>query len=674
MLRLFPSLRAARTLSTFLRPHLAALAGAALTMLLVTGIHLARPLILRELIDTALPARDAGLALRLGLAFVGALALGAGVLYARAVLLAGVATSVMARLKAAVFGHLLAQDLRFFDGHPPGKLISRVENDIEQMRGLVSGAAAQLAANALLLAGITVLTWWQAPVLGRWLLVSVAAGGLVVAVYARFIRHLWHEVRERDSEMAARVTEFVQGVSLLRLFGREEAAVERVAAATRARTDLEARGVFYDAVLFYGGFTFLAEIGGLAAVLWYGTGEVFAGRLTIGTLVMFLELLRRFFGPLRDLAEVFVALQSGLAATGRVLELLGRQVEAAPGAVAPVEGRVGSGSSPGRGMPPDGQPGPGRLLAPAPDGCAVGAGGPVVGHGGCGSGTVRADAAGCGAVPVPARFREIAFRGVRFAYGEEPVLHDLSFAVQRGQRIGIVGASGSGKSTCINLLLRFYDPTSGAIEVDGCDLRVFDPRAWRRKVALVLQEIHLFPGTVMENLKAFAPEVHDGRVLAAARELGADRFIRRLPAGYATVLAERGANLSLGERQLLCYVRALVRNPDLLILDEATSAVDAVTERRLQQAMERLMAGRTAVIIAHRLTTVVAADRILVLERGRLAEAGTHADLVGRPGPYRTLAAMQGLDLGARAGRRGRRDRRAARVAARNGLPASAAA
>ncbi|NLI79103.1 MAG: ABC transporter ATP-binding protein [Candidatus Riflebacteria bacterium] len=649
MLRPSPFLRAARTLSTFLRPHLAGLAGAALTMLLVTGIHLARPLILRELIDTALPARDAGLALRLGLAFVGALALGAGALYTRAVLLAGVATSVMARLKGAVFGHLLAQDLRFFDGHPPGKLISRVENDIEQMRGLVSGAAAQLAANALLLAGITVLTWWQAPVLGRWLLLVVIGGGVAVAVYARFIRQLWHEVRERDSEMAARVTEFVQGVSLLRLFGREEAAVERVAAATRSRTDLEARGVFYDAVLFYGGFTFLAEIGGLAAVLWYGTGEVFAGRLTVGTLVMFLELLRRFFGPLRDLAEVFVALQSGLAATGRVFGLFDLRPEGAgTGLVAGDQGTTG-----GQPVPPGAAAAASSVL---PLRVAATAGGGQTG---------AAVAGGSGLVPVPSRFREIAFREVRFAYGAEPVLHDLSFAVRCGQRIGIVGASGSGKSTCINLLLRFYDPTAGAIEIDGCDLRAFDPRAWRRKVALVLQEIHLFPGTVMENLKAFAPGIHDGRVLAAARELGADRFIRRLPAGYATVLAERGANLSLGERQLLCYVRALVRNPDLLILDEATSAVDAVTERRLQQAMERLMAGRTAVIIAHRLTTVVAADRILVLERGRLAEAGTHAELVGRPGPYRTLAAMQGLDLGARAGRRGRRERRADRAAAR---------
>ncbi|HNV70326.1 MAG TPA: ATP-binding cassette domain-containing protein, partial [Candidatus Ozemobacteraceae bacterium] len=203
-----------------------------------------------------------------------------------------------------------------------------------------------------------------------------------------------------------------------------------------------------------------------------------------------------------------------------------------------------------------------------------------------------------------------------------------------------------GKSTCINLLLRFHDPTGGAILVDGKDLRTIAPDQWRKKLALVQQEIHLFPGTVMENLKAFAEDVHDGRVLAAARELGAHTFIERLPQGYQTRLAERGANLSLGERQLLCYVRALVRNPQLLILDEATSAVDAVTEQQLQTAMQQLMRGRTAIMIAHRLSTVMSADQILVFDRGRLIESGTHRELMGQKGVYRQLASLQGLDPG----------------------------
>lgn len=576
-----PFLRTLRRLSSCLRPHLAGLALAATAMLFVTGIHLARPLILRELIDSALPRHDAGLAVRLGLTFVTLIGAGALALYGRTLLLARIGTSVMARLKGEVFDNLIAREIRLYDRHPPGKLISRVEGDIEQMRGLVSNAAAQLVATTFLAIAITTLIWYQSPDLGRWLAGAVLLGGGVVALYARFIRDLYREVRERDSEQTARLTEFLQGVSLLRFFGREEAAVSRVAAATAARCSVESRAGFYDTVVFYGGINFLAEIGSVAVLIWYGTGEVFAGRMSIGSLVMFLELLRRFFTPLRDLAEVLIQLQSGLAAAGRVFALLEQS----------------------------------------------------------GEGTASTASLQCRPTP----FRELEFRQVSFAYGEEPVLDRLSFRIRSGQRIGIVGPSGSGKSTCINLLLRFYDPAAGSLLIDGRDLRSIDPGSWRKRVALVQQEIHLFPGTILDNLRGFASDIDERKVIGAARILGAHEFIERLPDGYRTLLAERGANLSLGERQLLCYVRALVRDPELLILDEATSAVDAATEHRLQLAMQRLMSGRTAIIVAHRLKTVIDADRILVLDQGRLAEAGNHADLIGRNGIYRNLATLQGV-------------------------------
>ncbi len=668
-------LRHARRLLGYLRPHLGSLVAAAATMLLVTVIHLARPLLLRELIDTALPRRDLALAAQLGIGFVAALAVGAVALYGRALLLARVGTSVMAALKEAVFGHLVGLGLAFFDKNAPGKLISRAENDIEQMRGLVSSAAAQLVANALLLVAIAALIAWQEPPLGRWLIGALVIGCSAVALFAGVIRRMWREIRERDAEMAARLTEFVQGVSLLRLFNKEEEAVQRVVAATADRITIESRAGFYESVLFYGGFTFVAEIGCTVLLLYYSTGEIFAGRMSVGALVMYIELMRRFFTPLRDLAEVLMQVQSGLAATGRVFALLDLEPEqtlSRTSAVADPDTAVAvplDRTRAARRPQGEREAHDGRMSAERHGGRAVADEAfalQVDGGQGVRSGSVTPGGVGRGgAPPSPAMcpvspssvatsheftggFREIAFADVGFAYGDTPVLQDLSFTVRRGQHVAIVGASGSGKSTCINLLQRFYEPTAGAITIDGVDLRAIPVDAWRRHVALVLQDIHLFPGTVLENLRAFDPGVPEGRVIAAARELGAHTFIERLPDGYRTVLAERGANLSLGERQLLCYVRALVRNPRLLILDEATSAVDARTERQLQEAMARLMRGRTAVIIAHRLTTVVGASRILVLDQGRLAQAGTHDELVRQSGHYRELAQLQGLVAGGR--------------------------
>ncbi|HNV71639.1 MAG TPA: ABC transporter ATP-binding protein, partial [Candidatus Ozemobacteraceae bacterium] len=333
----------ARRLSLYLRPFAGRLLLAAATMLLVTGLHLLRPLILRELIDRALPQGNTTLALHLGLAFVGALAVGALALYGRAVLLAQVGTGCVARLKADLLERLLSREMAFFHRHAPGKLISRVENDIEQMRGLVSGASAQCLANVLLLVAISSLMIWQEPKLVGWLALAFLGGGSAVFLYARHVRDLYREVRERDSELSARLTEFLQGVSLLRLYGREEAAVQRISDATRHRCEIERRAGFYDTVLFYGGFTLIAEIGSLAVLLWYGSTEVFAGRMTVGTLVMFLELMRRFFGPLRELAEVLIQMQSGLAATGRVLTLLEQVGETTSSEVSAVEAPVRGG-------------------------------------------------------------------------------------------------------------------------------------------------------------------------------------------------------------------------------------------------------------------------------------------------------------------------------------------
>ena len=243
---------------------------------------------------------------------------------------------------------------------------------------------------------------------------------------------------------------------------------------------------------------------------------------------------------------------------------------------------------------------------------------------------------------VPDTWSELAFENVSFSYGgDTKALDDVSFRVRRGERVALVGLSGGGKSTITNLLLRFYQPMEGRIALDGTDVRDFTQAAWRARLGLVQQDIHLFPGTVAENLRALVDEVPDDALVRAAKTVGADDVIGRLPLGYEEPLSEGGANLSMGERQLISFARAIVRDPDILVLDEATSSVDPGTERRLQASIERMLAGRTALVIAHRLSTIVSSDRICVVHAGRIVEEGRHDELYALKGVYRDLFDLQ---------------------------------
>lgn len=561
--------------------HAGGMVLASLTILAVTAVRLAQPMVLRYIIDTAVPAGDSEAAIKAALLFVALLMIGATVSYARVLLLARIGMRIIAGIKEEVFRHVLGQGMRFFDRTRTGTLITRTESDVDQLKPLFSQSFAHILSSVVMMAGIMGLIFWEQPRFGFLLCLVVPPGMAFMIFYVRYIRGMYRKVREKNSEMTGYVAEYIQGVPLIQLYQRETQARNRLAELNHDKYILERNLMFVDYSLCWPTFNLFFETLLLIAVFYYGSNRIYQGTMTPGTLVMFVELIRQFYQPLRELGQVISQIQSGLGAAVRVFEILDTPTD-------------------------------------------------VHDH---------------GTYPEPCHLRErLEFRQIGFSYGKDRVLHDVSFSIKHREHVAIVGASGSGKTTCVNLLLRFYDPEAGEILADGRNIRDYPLNAWRGILSLVLQEVYLFPGTIMENLKAFNPEVPDDKVKEAARLVGAHDFIMSRPEGYQTVLAERGANLSQGERQLLSYARALVRDPEILILDEATASVDVITERKLQASMESLMRGRTAVIIAHRLSTIRRADTILVFDGGRIVEAGTNDELMAKQGVYWKLVMLQAVE------------------------------
>jgi ATP-binding cassette subfamily B protein len=399
----------------------------------------------------------------------------------------------------------------------------------------------------------------------------------------------------------ARINAFLQenitGMSTVQLFRRERLNFERFDEIDRKHRDANIDSIFYYAV-FYPAIEAIAALAS-ALIIWYGGGSVMAGTITLGTLAAFLQYSQRFFRPISDMSEKFNVLQSAMASSERIFKLLDEPVVIESPAHAVETTELAELAEP-------------NLFSADSAGSAV---------------TVRG---------------HIIFDRVWFAYNEPDwVLQDVSFEVKPGERLGIVGATGSGKTTLINLLLRFYDVQRGCILVDGVDVREMDLKRLRSLFSLVLQDVHLFSGTIADNIRLGELSIDDERVERAARAVHADHFIDRLPGRYTAPVAERGATLSVGQKQLLSFARALAFDPRVLILDEATSSVDTETELLIRDALERLMAGRTTIAIAHRLSTIQDMDKILVLHKGVVREAGTHQELLAARGIYFKLFQLQ---------------------------------
>ncbi len=487
---------------------------------------------------------------------------------------------VIRTIRLQVFGHLQKVPLSYYDRTPVGRMVVRTTRDIENLNELFTSGLIALFNDFFLIIGLYGLMFYLNWKLALIMLGTVPVIGILLFIFRQFVRKRYRELRRQIARLNSYLTESIQGLSTILMFQRQEYCGNLF----RTRNE-ECREISISTVRVFSIFQSSVEALSVIFVgilIWYGGHAIVAGALTFGSFLAFWYCAQKFFSPIRDLSEKFNILQAAMASSERIFKLL--DTPPTPGIA-------------------DGEP------------CLP----EVLTH-------LRG---------------EITFENVSFSYdGKTPVLTDVSFTVRPGERVAIVGLTGAGKTTLLNLLLRFYEVGEGRILVDGKDLREYDMRALRRQTGLVLQDISLFAGTVHENIRMGA-DLSDSRVREVVKTVGADRFVSMLPQGFDTTLSERGASISVGERQLLSFARALAFDPRILLLDEATSSVDRETENLIQKALGTLLLNRTSLVVAHRLSTIQNVDRILVLHHGRIQEEGTHDELLRRGGLYRDLCSLQ---------------------------------
>ena len=594
--------RLMRRLLVYLRPYRGLLAGAVGVLLGQAFLTLAGPLFTREVIDVALPARDVGLVSRLAAMLALALAIQFALEYTGTILTSLLGQRVMRDLRMQIFAHLQRLSIPFFDRTPVGRLITRVTSDVEALNelftaGVVAGVG-DLFALAVISIVMLVIDWHLA-------LAAFAAIPFVLLtshLFRKYVRDAYRDIRTRLARINAFLQERLTGVRVVQLFGREAHEARRFDELNRLHLDAHLRSIRIYA-LYFPAIELLTSVA-LASLIVAGADRVATNTLTVGTVAAFLQFVRRFFQPLQDLSEKYNILQAAMASSERIFQLLDTEPSVTDRGPRIEEGQTATSS--------------------------------IVG----------------------ARSVTVEFHDVWFAYdlahrskdgdrdsSPEWVLKGVTFRARPGETVALVGHTGAGKTTIISLLLRFYDPQRGriTIAVDGApprDIRELPLETLRSLIGYVQQDIFLFAGDIRSNIRLSAP-LSDDAVVAAATKVGADRVIRRLTRGYAHELGERGASVSVGERQLLSFARAIAADPALLLLDEATSAVDSEIEAEIQRALGVLTTGRTTIAVAHRLSTVMGADEILVLHHGTIRERGTHRELLARGGLYDRLFRLQ---------------------------------
>lgn len=590
-----------RRLLGYLRPYKWLAALAVLLLLGTAGLTLVGPLLTQRALDVAVPARDLGMLRTLALLFLCALVLEFLLDYAQAYLTAWMGQRVMSDLRMQVFSHLQRLSIAYFDRHPVGRLMTRATSDVETLNELFSSGVVTVFGDLFTLVAITAMllaTDW------RLALVAFAVMPLMLLAAVTFRRHVrssFRDIRTRVARLNAFLQEHLAGVRVIQLFGREAAEARGFAGVNREHLAAHLRSITVYAI-FFPVVEFLTSVA-LALLLWHGGLRVLEGTLTVGVLAAFIQLTRRFFQPLQDLSEKYNLLQSAMASSERIFQLLDttpeiRSPEAPRSLPRPLRGEV------------------------AFEGVWFRYGG-----GRRAGGLAEDSLAGEVAAPVASA-------------PDGWVLRDVSFTARPGQTLALVGHTGAGKTTILSLLLRYYDPERGRITIDGVDIRELDLGTLRSLIGFVQQDLFLFAGDIQRNLVLDSGRGAEA-ARAAAERVGAARFIERLPAGYGHVLGERGRSLSVGERQLLSFARALAQDPRILVLDEATSSVDAEAEGLIQRAVAEVMAGRTSLVVAHRLSTILHADEILVLHHGEVRERGTHRALLALGGLYERLYRLQ---------------------------------
>jgi ATP-binding cassette subfamily B protein len=481
-------------------------------------------------------------------------------------------------LRTRAHRHILSLSASFFDRTPVGRLMTRLTNDVESLNEMFASGIVSLVGDVVRLTFILVAIFGLDWRLALFSMGSAPVLFAIAAFFRRWVRDAFREIRVKLARMNAFLQEHLSGMKIVQLFAQEKKVGEEFDAINVDYRRANARAITADAALY----SIVEAVGSVAVagLLWHGGGRIAHGTLTFGVLVAFIEYLTKFFGPIRDLSTKYTVMQQAMAAAERVFTLLDTEEPDAP-PVAAVGATV-----------------PGAPL--------------------------------------------ISLDGVAFGYRpDRPVLSGVSLSIAAGETVAVVGTTGAGKSTIIKLLPRLYDPQAGTIRIGGVDVRALEPRLLRRRIVVVSQDVFMFSGTLRDNIGLGDPALDDARILAAARRVGADRVLASRPDGLDTKVQERGANFSSGERQLIAFARALCREPEILILDEATASVDPETERVIERGIGELMTGRTSIVIAHRLSTVQRATRIVVIDAGKITEMGTHDELLAMGGIYARLYRLQ---------------------------------
>lgn len=550
------------------------------SVLLTAGLSITAPYLLGVAIDAmGLPGEGVDFQLlgMMMLALASAYITESGLHLLQSWMMAGISQRVVLRLRDSMFRKLQKLPLAFFDSRPHGEIMSRLSNDIDNVSNTISQTTIQLMSGMIGIAGSLVMMLWLSPVLTLAALITVPLVYMLARTITRRTRVLFREQQAQLGQLNGHIEETISGLEMVKAFNHEEESVDAFETVNRKLYEAGLKAQIWSGFMM----PLLAVINniGFASVAIVGGILAVNGQISVGVIASFLSYSRMFVRPLNELANLYNVLQAGVAGAERAFEVLDEAEE-----------------------PEDP---PGALELKDPKG-------------------------------------EVVFDNVSFAYRKDvPILKKVSFAAPRGTSIALVGPTGAGKTTIVNLLTRFYDVSDGRILIDGRDIREYTRDSLRRCFGIVLQDTYLFSGTIRDNIKYGRPDASDEEMVKAARLANADAFIRRLPQQYDTVLAENGGNLSQGQRQLLAIARVILANPKILILDEATSSIDTRTELHIQEALLHLMQGRTSFVIAHRLNTIRGADQIMVVDHGEIVEQGSHEELLERQGVYYRMFMLQ---------------------------------